>query len=78
LVQRIKCYTIDLTRIRGSGDIRCPRCRIMISPDDETENAYAILATETKGDRLERIILRCNKCGTQIRLVGFDFLNETE
>jgi len=77
-LQRIKCYTIDLTRIRGSGDVKCPRCGITISPDDETENAYTILETVTKGASLERIILRCNKCGTQIRLVGFDSLNETE
>jgi DNA-directed RNA polymerase subunit M/transcription elongation factor TFIIS len=66
-----------LSKISGSGDFRCPKCGIRISPDDETEEAYAILETATKADRVESIMLQCNKCGTQIRLVGFDFLNET-
>ena len=76
-MQRTKCYTIDLTKIGGRGEFECPKCRIKISPDDTTEKAYTILKTATEADRLERIILQCNKCGSQIRLIGFDFLNET-
>jgi len=42
-----------------------------MSPDDETEYAYAILKTVMKGDYLEKIILQYNRCGSQIHLVGF-------
>lgn len=49
-----------------------------MSPEDETEEVYTILEAVTKGDCLERIILQCNRCGSQIHLIGFDFLNETE
>lgn len=75
-MQRTKCYTIDLTKIDGKGEFRCPRCGTQMSPDDETENVYTILETTTKKDCLEKIILQCNKCGSQIHLVGFDSLDE--
>jgi phage terminase large subunit GpA-like protein len=75
-LQRTKCYTIDLTKIDGKGEFRCPRCGTQMSPDDETENVYTILETTTKKDCLEKIILQCNKCGSQIHLVGFDSLDE--
>lgn len=77
-MQRIWFYTIDLTRISGSGEFRCPKCGTEMSPEDETEEVYTILEAVTKGDCLERIILQCNRCGSQIHLIGFDFLNETE
>jgi len=76
-VQKIKCYTIDLTKTKGSGDVECPKCRIKISPDDETENVYTVLETVTERDCLQTIILQCNRCGAQIHLVGFHFLDET-
>ena len=49
-MQRIKCYTIDLTKIDGKGEFRCPRCGVEMSPDDETEDVYTILDTATKED----------------------------
>ena len=75
-MQRIKCYTIDLTKIDGNGEFRCPRCGTEMSPEDETEDTYTILETTTEEDCLQKIILKCNKCGSQINLTGFDFLNE--
>jgi len=75
-LQRIKSYTIDLTRIQGRGDFRCPKCGIEISPDDETEDAYTILEPVIRGDCLEKIILQCNSCRSQIHLTGFHILNK--
>ena len=75
-VQKTKCYTIDLTRIEGNGDVKCPKCGKTISPDDETENAYTILKTKMKGDSLDKMTLKCNKCQTQICLIGFQLLND--
>jgi hypothetical protein len=42
-----------------------------MSPDDETEDVYTILEAVTKGDCLEKIILKCNKCGSHSDLIGF-------
>jgi len=74
-LEQVEFHTIDLTKINGSGEFRCPRCGIEISPDEKTENVYTILDTITKGNRLERLILQCNRCGCQIHLVGFELLD---
>ena len=66
---------IDLTKIKGRGEFRCPKCRIEISPDDGKEDAYTILEPVMKKDSLEKIILKCNKCESQIQLIGFHLLN---
>jgi len=76
LLQGIKCYTIDLTKIDGDGEFTCPGCGTEMSPDDETEDVYTILETTLEENRLQKIIIKCNKCRSQIQLTGFDFLNE--
>jgi len=63
-------HTIDLTKIEGEGDFPCPSCGTVISPEDETGNAYSIVETKVKQDSLEEIVILC-KCGSKIRLVGF-------
>lgn len=65
-------FPIDLSRIKGSGEFRCPECGAEISPDDQSEDAYTVLEPIIKDDRLEKIILQCNKCGAEIHLIGFD------
>lgn len=75
-LERIESYTIDLTEIEGSGKFKCPRCGVEISPDDNTEDAYVILESVMKGNRLERIILQCNRCKSKIHLTGFHILNK--
>jgi predicted RNA-binding Zn-ribbon protein involved in translation (DUF1610 family) len=64
-------YSIDLTKIGGSGEFPCPKCGTEISPSDETENVYQILETGVKNDELEYVIVQCNKCGSTIKLEGF-------
>jgi DNA-directed RNA polymerase subunit RPC12/RpoP len=71
-MQGIRFHTIDLTKIRGKGDFRCPKCQVKISPDDQTENTYTILEPVMKGSCLEKLIIQCNKCGTRIQLLGFN------
>jgi hypothetical protein len=77
-LQRIKCYTFDLTKLDGSGDILCPKCGSIISPDDETEGTYTISETVVKEGNLDKMILKCNKCQTQICLTGFQLLSKLE
>lgn len=64
-------YTIDLTKIDGDGAFPCPKCGVIISPDDETEEVYTIAETKVKDDELVELVLKCNKCGSKIRLTGF-------
>ena len=64
-------YTVDLTKIDGDGAFSCPKCGTMISPDDETEEAYRIVETKVRNDELAELVLTCNKCRSKIRLTGF-------
>jgi len=75
-LQRIKFYTVDLTKIEGRGEFKCPKCGVRISPDDDTETLYAVLEPVVKGDCLEEIVLQCNSCKSQIHLTGFHLLNK--
>jgi predicted RNA-binding Zn-ribbon protein involved in translation (DUF1610 family) len=70
-VKKSAMYTIDLTKIDGDGAFPCPKCGTVISPDDESEEAYQIVETKVKNDDLEELILTCKKCGATIKLVGF-------
>lgn len=64
-------YTIDLTKIDGDGAFPCPKCGVMISPDDETEEVYTIVETKVRNDELAELVLICNQCRSRIRLTGF-------
>ena len=75
-MQNVKFHVIDLTKVEEKGDVRCPKCEIRISPDDKTENTYLILEPVMKGNYLEKIVIQCNKCGSQIHLTGFNVLNQ--
>lgn len=70
-MQKSKAYVIDLTKVDGDGRVNCPKCGVEISPDDTTEEIYVILKPIVKQDCLEKILLQCKKCGSQINLVGF-------
>jgi hypothetical protein len=71
----VKFYVVDLSKIKGRGDFTCPKCGVKISPDDKTERSYTISEPMMKGDQMERLILQCNTCGSQIHLTGFHVLN---
>jgi predicted RNA-binding Zn-ribbon protein involved in translation (DUF1610 family) len=63
---------IDLTKIEGDGDFQCPSCGAMISPEDETENTYAIQEVKMhENEQLEKLVIRCNGCGSVIHITGF-------
>ena len=70
-VKKSTTYTIDLTKIEGDGAFSCPKCGTVISPDDESEEAYQIVETKVRNDDLEELVLSCKKCGIMIKLVGF-------
>ena len=66
-------YVVDLTKIEGVGDFPCPRCGVVISPEDDSESVYSILETKVrdKDECLEELVVLCHKCGSKIRLTGF-------
>ncbi|MEM2917466.1 MAG: hypothetical protein QXN63_03820 [Candidatus Bathyarchaeia archaeon] len=70
-MKHAQVYKIDLTKIEGDGSFPCPKCGVIISPDDESESVYEILDTKFKGDCLEELVIMCHKCGSKINLVGF-------
>ena len=42
-----------------------------ISPDDESEENYQILDTKVVNDELAELVISCAKCGSTIKLTGF-------
>jgi len=69
-------FKVDLTQLEGEGDFPCPKCRVTISPDDETETVYRIIDTKIKNQNLKEITIQCNKCGSKIHLVGLYMLSQ--
>jgi len=39
----LSTFRIDLNEIDGEGEFPCPKCHVMISPDDESEEVYRVL-----------------------------------
>jgi DNA-directed RNA polymerase subunit RPC12/RpoP len=70
-VKQLQLFEVDLTRIHGGGDFLCPKCEIVISPEDETEQVYSIQEIKVRNEILEEVIIQCNNCGSRILLTGF-------
>jgi predicted RNA-binding Zn-ribbon protein involved in translation (DUF1610 family) len=64
-------YMIDLTLIEGDGSFPCPKCGMAISPEDESEDNYRIVDTKVVNDELVELVIVCGKCGSTIKLTGF-------
>jgi predicted RNA-binding Zn-ribbon protein involved in translation (DUF1610 family) len=64
-------FKVDITQIEGEGDFPCPKCGVVISPDDKTDTVYKIIDTRVNNEKLEELVILCNKCGSKIRLTGF-------
>ncbi|NWF87247.1 hypothetical protein HXY32_05500 [Candidatus Bathyarchaeota archaeon] len=75
-MEKNRSFTVDLSKLKGSGEFKCPKCGTTISPDDQSDEVYIILEPVVKGDQLEKIILQCNTCGSRISLIGFYMLEK--
>jgi predicted RNA-binding Zn-ribbon protein involved in translation (DUF1610 family) len=64
-------YKIDMTTVDEDGSFQCPKCGLSISPDDESEENYQILETKVVNDELAELMISCNKCGSTIKVTGF-------
>ena len=77
LDKKASTYKIDLTAIEGDGSFLCPKCGKSISPDDESEDNYQILDTKVINDELAELVICCAKCGSTIKLTGFQQSSDT-
>ena len=64
-------YTINLAAIEGDGSFPCPKCGTVISPEDESEEIYKIADTKIVNDELVELVIVCGRCGSSIKLTGF-------
>jgi len=51
-MQSFRFYTVDLTKIEGKGQFKCPKCGVEISPEDKTERTYRVCEPVMKDDSL--------------------------
>ncbi len=76
---RKKTFRVDIAKMAGGADIQCPRCNNLISPDDQSEEAYSIVDTILgEEDELIKVVIRCNRCDSIISLEGFEALSGNE
>ena len=76
-MKQVEVYTIDLRKIVGEGDLQCPKCGVVISPDDISEEVYTVIdVKENKEGLMEELTIQCLKCRSEIRLIGFLELKE--
>ena len=71
IANQLTVYRMELDEINRNGSLPCPTCGAHISPDDQTEEVYSLLDVNMVGTGLEEIVIRCNKCQSQIYIGGF-------
>jgi uncharacterized protein with PIN domain len=76
MMEKIKSFVIDLSKTKGSGEFGCPECGVKISPDDQSDDVFTVLEPVMKEGQVEKIIIRCNRCGSEIHLTGFHVLRK--
>ena len=71
LDKKASVYKVDLAILEGDGSFDCPKCKVPISPDDESEDNYEILDTKVVKDELSELVISCAKCRSKIKVTGF-------
>jgi predicted RNA-binding Zn-ribbon protein involved in translation (DUF1610 family) len=74
--KQITVYKISLSAMDTKGAFPCPHCGSKISPDDNSNEVYNILDININHIGLEEVVLRCNKCTSQIHLIGFSTVEQ--
>ena len=64
-------YITNLVALESDGSFPCPKCGMTISPEDETEENYKIIDTKVVNKELAELVIACGKCGSTIKLTGF-------
>ena len=61
----------DLETIEDDGSFYCPRCGMLISSEDETEENYKVIDTKFVNNMLDKVVVACGNCRNVIILTGF-------
>ena len=69
--RKVSSYRINLFALEGDGSFPCPKCGMTISPEDESNEKYKVLETKVSNDELAELAIACGKCGSTIKLTGF-------
>lgn len=75
LEKKTLAYTIDLAQIEGDGSFQCPKCGMIISPDDDSGETYEIQDTKVINDKLDELVITCGKCKSTLTLTGFQAID---
>ncbi len=75
LEKKTLAYTIDLSQIEGDGSFQCPKCGMIISPDDDSGETYEIQDTKVINDKLDELVITCGKCKSTLTLTGFQAID---
>ena len=67
-------YKINLVSIEGDGSFQCPKCGMLISPEDESDENYKIIETKVINEELAELVIACGRCGSTMKLIGFQGL----
>jgi ribosomal protein S27AE len=68
LDKKDSAYEVDKTSIKDDESFSCPKCGMIISPDDESEENYQIVDTKVVNDELAELVIVCGKCKSTIKL----------
>jgi|WetSurMetagenome_2_1015567.scaffolds.fasta_scaffold550401_1 hypothetical protein len=71
LTKQLTVYRIELSKLKKDGTFQCPNCRTEISPNDYSDKSYAIMDIEVNSYGLEEVVIKCNRCQSQIYISGF-------
>jgi predicted RNA-binding Zn-ribbon protein involved in translation (DUF1610 family) len=66
---KVSSYSIDLVAIEGDGSFPCPKCGMLISPEDETDENYKVVDAKVADDELAELVIACGKCGSTIKTI---------
>ena len=61
-------YKVDKASINEDESFSCPKCEMIISPDDESEENYQIVDTKVVNGELAELIIVCGKCKSTLKL----------
>jgi ribosomal protein S27AE len=64
-------YKIDMASIKEDESFPCPKCGLIISPDDQSDENYQIVDTKVVNDELAELVIVCGKCRSTIKISCF-------
>jgi predicted RNA-binding Zn-ribbon protein involved in translation (DUF1610 family) len=77
ITQQTAAYKLDLSEPSRDGTFLCPKCGVVISPEDHSEAIYSIYDTIVTDNNLDELVIHCKRCLSFIHLTGFSGIQKT-